>query len=116
MDSTLLIALLGSATFGSILTILATKNKNKAETNKFNAEASNLMSESFGHIVNTLQKQIDFQGAQIESQSNKINAMQQRELQLLKIISANQDIEKELRSELIEFGDKLAKCMSTKKL
>jgi uncharacterized protein YebE (UPF0316 family) len=83
----------GSASLGSIMMYYSNKNKLKAETN-------NLIGKTYGDLIDDLRKTVDYQGAQIRS-------MQEREVELLKIITSNQKTERELRKQISDLENKL---------
>lgn len=107
----MLLAILGTAGFSSIITFLSTKGKTKAETAK-------LIAETYGDALENLREQMKFQGELISSQANQITTMQQRELELLKLIGQHHEekkaliekhtqIEAELRGQIKALENKL---------
>jgi hypothetical protein len=111
MQQTIL-TLLGGAGFGSIIVGFFARGKTKAETAK-------LIAESYGEALENLRDQIKFQGELITSQASQITTMQQRELELLKLIGQHHEekkaliekhtlIEAELRGQIKALENKLA--------
>ena len=91
--------ILGSAAFGSLITVLANRSKNKAET-------TNLIIEGYKELLDDLRIAVAHQGDQIKN-------MQGRELELMKIISGQQQTERDLRKQIEALEIKLAKRIST---
>lgn len=97
----LIVIVFGSASIGSVIAYFSTKNKLKAETN-------NLIGKTYGDLIDDLRKMVEFQGAQIKS-------MQDREVELLKIINAHNDTERDLRSQIKALENKLLEFINDSK-
>lgn len=91
----------GSAGLGSVLMYYSNKNKLKAETN-------NLIGKTYGQLIEDLRKTVEYQGCQIK-------VMQEREVELLKIISASQATERELRTQIKALETKLSLYIKSNK-
>lgn len=91
--------ILGSAGLGSLLMYYSNKNKLKAETN-------NLIAKTYGELIDDLRKTVEYQG-------NQIKSMQEREVELLKIINTHNEIEKELRAQIKALENKLLKYINS---
>ena len=86
---------LGSASIGALITAGANMGKNKAETN-------NLVIEGYKELLDDLRITVQHQGEQIKT-------MQGRELELLKIITNQQQTERDLRAQIKALEIKLSK-------
>lgn len=93
--------ILGSAGLGSLLMYYSNKNKLKAETN-------NLIAKTYGELIDDLRKTVEYQG-------NQIKSMQEREVELLKIINSHNQTEKDLRCQIKALETKLSLYISQKK-
>ena len=85
---------IGSGTTGGLITAFVNKGRNKAET-------QTIIGQAYGSLIDELRQSISFQGEQIK-------ALQDREVQYLKIINGHQEIERELRLQIRELETKLA--------
>ena len=86
---------IGSGVTGSFVTALLNKGRNKAET-------QNIIGQAYGDLIDELRQSISFQGEQIK-------ALQDREIQYLKIINGHQEVERDLRAQIRSLETKLAK-------
>ena len=91
----------GSAGLGSVLMYYSNKNKLKAETN-------NLIAKTYGELIDDLRKTVEYQGSQIKS-------MQEREVELLKIINAHNTTERDLRAQIKALENKLSQYIKDNK-
>lgn len=89
-----ILSIMGSVGFGSFITWVSNKNKNKAET-------QNLIGKTYGDLIDDLRAQVKYQGDQIK-------VMQERELELIKIITGHQEVERELRLQIKSLESKLS--------
>jgi hypothetical protein len=95
MNSTfeLISLIIGSGATGSLIVALLNKGKTRAET-------QNIISNTYGDLIDELRQSIKYQGDQIK-------ALQDRELQYLKIISGHQQTEWELKQQIKSLEVKL---------
>lgn len=91
----LITLVIGSGATGSVITAFVNKGRNKAE-------AQNIIGQAYGDLIDELRQSINFQGEQIK-------ALQDREIQYLKIINGHQETERELRGQIKALETKLAK-------
>jgi len=91
---TILVAVLGSSVITAIIVWIANKGKTQAET-------QNIIADTYGKMFDDLKDQIKYQGDQI-------GALQQRELEYLKIIHGHQETERELRKQIAALENKLS--------
>lgn len=115
---------LGSAAFGSVITLIANKGKTKAETKKIDVEADQLLGQVYGRLVEDLNRQLDDMRKQILQQGEQILAQQKREMEYMKVISDNfaekkqliakhERVERELLSKIAALEEKLSQRIKT---
>jgi len=98
---TILVSMLGSSVISALIVWIANRGKTKAEVKNIAAETSNVIAETYGRMFEDLKDQIKYQGDQIK-------ALQQRELEYLKIIHGHQETERELRAQIKALEIKLS--------
>ena len=84
----IIVTVLCSIGFGSIVTVWANRKKIKAETDHFNTEI-------YSTMLGDLRAQINMQGDQIKNQAEQILNLQKKESEYVKIIKNNQMRERE---------------------
>ncbi len=84
----ILLTIISSVAFGSIITFIINRKKIKAETQLFNTEI-------YSTMLGDLRSQINMQGDQLKHQAVQILNLQKKESEYLKIIKNNQMREKE---------------------
>jgi hypothetical protein len=82
----LVTAVIGSGSISSLVTAFLNKGKYKAEN-------QGIMGKVYGDLIDDCR-------AQLNHQANQIAALQNREVEYMKIISGHQEIEKELRLQI----------------
>ena len=89
----IIVTIISSVTFGSIVTFIINRKKIKAETQLFNTEI-------YSTMLGDLRAQINMQGDQLKNQAEQILNLQKKEGEYLKIIKSNQIREKEYISKI----------------
>ena len=84
----IIVTILGSVGFGSVVTFIINRKKIKAETQLFNTEI-------YSTMLGDLRAQINMQGDQIKNQAEQILNLQKKEGEYVKIIKNNQMRERE---------------------
>lgn len=80
--------LLCSAVFGTLITLLATRKKLRAETQLFNTEI-------YSTMLGDLRAQLNLQGEQLKTQAQQILYLQKKEVENMRIINLRQKRERE---------------------
>jgi vacuolar-type H+-ATPase subunit I/STV1 len=107
-----IITILCSVGFGSILTIVANRKKTKAETEFAQSQTKLTDIEVYSTMLGDLRNQINMQGDQIKNQASQILALQTKESEYLKIINAHQRREKDLLKRVKELEDKITELQN----
>jgi hypothetical protein len=84
----IIVTILCSVGFGSIVTFIINRKKIKAETQLFNTEI-------YSTMLGDLRAQINMQGDQLKNQAEQILNLQKKESEYVKIIKNNQARERE---------------------
>jgi transposase-like protein len=92
----IILYILGSVGFGSLVTMIANRGKNSAEAQKILAEAKKASAESQNVVTDMYGKLFDDLQQRLTQQQDQINSMQQREIEYLKIINQHHDEKKAL--------------------
>ena len=95
------LGILGGGSIGVLFTLIATRNKTKAETSNIQANTDHIIAETYGKLLDEVRETVKFQGEQIK-------ASQGREVEYLKIINSHQVTERELRGQIKELEIKLS--------
>ncbi|RKR83178.1 hypothetical protein BDD43_3380 [Mucilaginibacter gracilis] len=94
---TTIISIVCSFGFGSVVTMLASRRKNNAETRLANAETKLKEIETYSKMVGDFRNQLEFQAGILKNQAEQITLLQAKEQQYLQIIANHQVTERELR-------------------
>jgi|SRR6187402_359119 len=86
---------IGSVGIGMLITILANRRKNKAETLLAKAQTQYTSIEVYSTMLGDLRSQLNMQGDQIKNQAEQILNLQKKESEYVKIIKNNQIRERE---------------------
>ncbi len=84
----ILLTIISSVAFGSIITFIINRKKIRAETQLFNTEI-------YSTMLGDLRAQINMQGDQLKNQAEQILNLQKKESEYVKIIKNNQIRERE---------------------
>lgn len=79
--------------FGTMVTLLATRKKYKAETNLFTTEV-------YSTMLGDLRAQINMQGDQLKNQAEQILNLQKKDIENSKIIGLHQRRERDYQKEI----------------
>ncbi len=88
-----LVPLLCSAAFAALITLFATRKKNRAETLLFNTEM-------YSTMLGDLRAQLNLQGDQLKNQAQQILNLQKKEKENVRIITLQQKREREHLSKI----------------
>ena len=88
-----LLPVLCSAASAALITLLATRKKNNAETRLFNTEM-------YSTMLGDLRAQLNLQGEQLKTQAQQILNLQQKEKKNVRIINLQQKREREHLSKI----------------
>ncbi len=91
-----------SVSMGIIITIVATRKKNKAETLLAQAQTQFTSIEVYSTMLGDLRAQLNLQGDQLKNQAQQILNLQKKENEYVKIIKNNQTREKQYIAKIRE--------------
>jgi hypothetical protein len=93
---------IGSVGVGMIITIVATRKKNRAETLLAQAQTQFTSIEAYSTMLGDLRSQLNLQGDQLKNQAQQILNLQKKESEYMKIIKNNQAREKQYIAKIKE--------------
>jgi hypothetical protein len=93
---------IGSVGVGMIITIIATRKKNKAETLLAQAQTQFTSIEAYSIMLGDLRSQLNLQGDQLKNQAQQILNLQKKENEYVKIIKNDQIREKQYIAKIKE--------------
>jgi len=91
---------IGSVGIGMLITAIANRKKNKAETLLAQAQTQFTSIDAYSTMLGDLRTQLNMQGDQIKNQAEQILNLQKKENEYVRIIKANQTREREYISKI----------------